>query len=900
MGEAGAQERFGLEDLVAEDQPARREAAARYLVAVPESPAVALRNFVRGGGWRRRVALLRVLGERGELRTEELLSGFKDPVWVVRLQALRAAALMDGVVLDGAVLRRMRALLEDKFVAVGREAARALVELGDFGDEDLVWACGRRDFLDLGRRMFLAWPLRFSEKGLRACLGVGEGRTEFLLKLPGRLGARGRGLLYELQKGWGDAGERCLAFGCLERARLEEPGLVALVLEALRDPGGREAGTLLGHVLPQAAKGRFLVGLEREEDEGVFEARLQIGEGARVEDKARLRDRLLAFAAERRGRVLQFLVDGKVGGLLPMALGALADAGTAPEVRRLWLRGLGAELLRERRGRGLMAGLLRGRDPERALAYRLFCVEGVFVPELPETGLALAGGRRSAPLLSLLRFQARVPLAFWRSLLGAKSPKLRWVAYQGIRGRPWPKELAESLLPLFRAEKDRSAKKALLTTLLSVRSAKGPPPPALVAREVLAEGTPYLGRKLLRVLEESGRPWATPLLRSLRETRLGPGAWVSLAVRGDGEALRRVLVDPGAYGAGELLRVRKQMAKLLREADLPLLAPLLLGDQPDFAKLEMVLWLRARPDLPARALLERAFAKAQEPELREQLAGALVERGRWDLLGKKVEAWIAKQGEEDEGLLLEMLEALPQPVPRQALPALARILAAPAARDPLQAVLLERRESFFQSRVRASMPLLMPTLRALRSANPVDFKNALILNLRDPRRSPAWFCVTKDYLAHLLLMAQEWPGTARALEPLFAWADRLGPRPSPIDGVLGLLRAGAELRAHRVVEASKTYDRGLASLHLVAPDERSLQDLASLLTGVGQDSGIKALHFRGLLLQALRFRGDRERLADILVSAEIAARGDLRSEAKLQRLRKRLLRTHDKNKKNDK
>jgi hypothetical protein len=837
------------------------------------------------------------LGERGELRVEEVLKGLEDPVWVVRLQALRAAALMNGELRDSLVLGRMRALLKDKFLAVGREAARALGSLAAFGDADLVWACGKVGFLEIGRRIYLAWPERFSGEGFRACLKVKEGRAEFLLQLPGRLEERERALLFEEQKAWGDKGERCLAFRSLEGKRLQEPGLVELVLGALKDPESREAGMLLGYVLPKEAKGKFLWELEKEKDEAVFEARLQLGEGAGREAKAPLRERLLAFPQGRRGRVLSFLVEGKVGGLLDLGVSALENPETSSELRRLWLRGLGGLLVKDSRGRALLGDLLKGKDPERALAYRLFCVEGVFVPGLPAAGLLLAGGERSGPLLSLLRFQDQVPLSFWRPLLSAESPKLRWVAFQGIRGRKWPKDFAQELLSFFREEKDRSAKKALLTTLLLVRTWDGPPKPSLVAEEVLREGKAYLDHKFLDVLEESKRPWATPLLRSLLDSRLGPGAWVSLAVRGESDALRRVFVDPGAFSVAELRRVRKRMAKLLRERDLPLLAPLLLGDVSDFAKLEIVLWLRSRKDLPALELLERAFARAEEPELREQLAGALVERGRSDLLGRTVEGWIKKKGEEDEGLLLEMLAALPQPIPKEALLALVRILVAPAARDPLQAVLLERRGSFFLGRVRASMPLVLPTLRALRSVEPEDFKNALLVNLRDPAKSPAWFCVTKDYLAHLLLMAQEWPGTARACEPLFAWADRLGPRPCPIDGVLSLLRAGSQLRMGSIREAYKAFAQGLARLHLVAPDERSLQDLASLLTGVGQDSGIAALHFRERLLKALRFRMDRERLPRILVSAEIAARGDSRSEQKLDRLREQLLNHHIKNKK---
>ncbi|HHI80566.1 MAG TPA: hypothetical protein ENK02_11355 [Planctomycetes bacterium] len=888
FGAAGAwgQGRFGLEDLVAADQPARREAAARYLVAVPESPALALRNFARRGGWRRRVALLRVLGERGELRPEEVLSGLGDEVWVVRLQALRAAALMDGALRDAAVLGRIRALLRDEFVAVGREAARALGALGVLGDPQLVWLCGRRGFGELGRRLFLAWPERFGARGFRGCLRAKEGRAEFLLRLPGRIGAGHRRLLYEEQKAWARAGERCLAYRCLGDARLREPGLVALVKRALREPGGREAGTLLGHVLPAEAKGRFLQGLEREEDEGVFEACLQMGEGAPAEAKAGLRDRLLAFEPERRERVLAFLVGAGVPGLLEMGLRALADPGADAGLRRLWLRGLGGALIRDARGRKLLAALLGTGGAERELAFHLFCIEGIFDPALPKTALALSGGRRSAPLLALLRFRDKVPLPFWLTLLQAPHPKIRWVAYQGIRGRDWPRALGARLLRLFSTEVDRSAQKALLTTLLSLRG-DGELLRRVVAA-VLAARKAYLDHKLLELLEESHRPWAAGLLRSLLASRLGPKAWVSLAVRGEPEALRRILVDPGAYGAGELRRVRKGMIGILREEDLPLLAPLLLGDTPDFAKLEIVLWLRGRKDLPARPLLESLLPKAEEPELREQVAGALVERGRWDLLGRTVEDWIRKKGEEDEGMILEMLDALPQPIPAKALPALARILAAPAARDPLRAVLLERRGSFFQGRVRASMPLVLPTLRAMRSADPEAFRAALIRNLRDPKKSPAWFCVTKDYLAHILLLAQEWEGTARACEPLFAWAERLGPRPAPIDGVLSLLRAGAELRAGRVVEASRSFDQGLASLHLVAPDERSLQDLASLLTGVGQDSGVLALHFRERLLQALRFRGDPERLGEILVSARIAARGDPRSQARLRRLERRL------------
>jgi len=895
-----SQERFSLRDLVAEEQPERREAAARYFVAVPESPGVALRNFARGGGWRYRVALLRVLGERKELGPQEILAGLKDPVWVVRRQALRAGALMDGALREHAVLAQMRRLLQDKFVAVGREAAKALGAVGEFGDAELAWACHLPRFLEVGRRIFLAWPARFSEAGFGACLQAKEGRAAFLLKLPGRLGAEGRARLFEEQKEWEDPGERCLAYRCLEGKRLQDPHLVTLVLQALKDPAGREAGRLLGHVLPQKLKGRFLLGLLQEKDAGVFEARLEIGEGARREDKALLRESLLEFPAKRRARVLRFLVEGKVGGLLSMALKKLGGAEVNSDLPVLFLRGLGTRLVRDPKGRRLLEGMLRGKDPERSLAFRLFCVEGVFVPELPLTALALAGGRRSSPLLSLLRFREKIPLSFWRSLFKAKSPKLRWVAYQGIRGRDWPKDLAESLLPLLQNESDRSAKKALLTTLLSRRRAITPPRPPQIARYVLNARKAFLDRKLLEVLEETQRPWATALLRSLLKTRLAPKAWVSLAVRGEKDALRRVLIHPSAFSAGELRRLRTPMAKLLREEDVPLLSALLLGDQADFAKLEIVLWLRMRPDLPVRELLERAYEKAKDFELREQLAGALVARGRVDLLGKAVERWISKKGDEDEGLLLEMLDALPRPLPKVTLLALARILAAPAARDPLQAVLLERRDSFFQRRVRASMPMVLPTLRALRFAKPEDFRSALIANLRDPVKSPAWFCVTKDYLAHLLLLAQEWPGTARSLDPLFAWADRLGPRPSPIDGVLGLLRAMSELRSGRTLEASKTFDEGLSALHLVAPDERSLQDLASLLMGVGQDSGIKALHFRDLWLQALRFRRDPERLAEILVSAEIAARGNLRFEQQISRLKKRLLHPKDQHKKNEK
>lgn len=851
-GDGLAPYREMLDDL---DRDEARELAMRCLVTRPESPAGALTAWAKADGgkrWWRRLTLVRVLGERGELTTAMLEKAMVDERWPVRLAAMRVTGLPPGRLSTPDKVAR---LLQDDFVLVRRECLRALARRHELSDDLYVSLLESPGFSKDLIAIYLARPAAFGPKVLRRLLARPKQAQQVLSGLPGRRLGASEVVLHDYVRGKAPAGLRCLALTALPRRSWQSP-VMPLVQQALQeDPIRDEALWALSVQLHQTEKAVLMKGAASDTREDRFLLRLRMAKGLVLEPPLRevLLGELDTCAADRIEPLVRWF-----------------EESGDPASQRGWKTRLLVRLDKSKDdelSRMILAALSPHADPAHPEIAQRFVARLAQVGPLSELAFRslqdasyvparVDFARRDVERLALharqlLRQADRVDAAFWLELLASEDRTLRWIATQGLKGRSDQPAIRKQLLRVAADEKDEGVLSGLLQSLLHGADADTA---MSLTRSVIDKKLDSLDDTLVTLLETARRPRLDSVLDLLDTSRLARRSLLVRAFRWQVPAIRKVLLQPEQFSESDLRKLRKRLARVLGKADLPLLSRYLLGEggakAAPFVRTEVVEWLRLRRDLEAGSLIERAYEAESRMEIKEGLCAALVERGRVNLLEPLVDKWMLHEDEEAFGLLFEVLGALRGKVGREQCRFLMRLFLAPMIRDPLAAIRKEHDQRTLRARLGVLYPMLQPVVERLVQADEKLIEEVLLEELRNPKLREAFAAMSKSYLLRALYVAGGYEGGVEAMRPLLALARHAVPRPHEADGAFSLLEA--EILAHQgaYAEAIANFRRGLLQLSLADWSPRLIEYLVSSLYRETEAFGSGVLRARLALLEA--------------------------------------------------
>jgi hypothetical protein len=862
------------ERLADPDRDDVREVALRSLVAQRESPADLMRAWAAGGDWRRQQSLLRVLGERGELAAAEAAAALQDARWVVRAAAARAAGQSPGTKGLDADLQR---LLADPWPAVREEALVALQARGELPPAALAAAL-RAPGTRASALAIVAAAAREFDGVVGDALTEPSLRGDVLLRLRPDCGPETTAALARLAASGEGFEVRAAALLALPRHEwLVDP--VPIVLGGLDAKGGdTQSVQRLAALLDPAMSARLVADALDDPDPERFRARLDLVRRLPESAAARLLAASATCPPERLNDCLRLLARLGTPGLVARAAEVLASPLPDP-VLRPWLMEVGPLVAADAERRSAVARFLAGDGELAATAFRILVAQRVV--DEPVLAYARREAREVAARASvLLGASAETPARYWLDLLGHADPQLRWTAAKGLAVKLGEAGVARALLAALATEAVPHPRTALVSTLLLAADQ------AVVletVESVLTRGDAELDRTLLGHLAVGKQSWLDRVLDALEGSRFGPELPRLRARRGDLVAARTCLQRLPSMSATQARTLREPLARCLQAGDLPLLAGWLgaAGGEaaPSWLREETIAWLRARRDLDATALLERALSD-EWLEVRSLAAAALVERGRREHLLPLIEAWIA--GDEDvEAILIEVLASLPAPIGDVETRFLVRLLVAPVLQDPEQQMAAEIGSKALTARVDSLHPLLRPTIEVLARADRQSFARTLADELLAPRLRTAWTCASKDYLLRGLRLAVANPPAAEVIEPVLEWAMRLSPRRPDVDGPLLLLQAQAQARSGQHAPAASTLRRALVALAMARLPVRTLELLTQEILDSGSADGLAAVAACAYLHEAVAAAAAGRRQA--AVAAGRCARSLAREDAAFER-----------------
>lgn len=845
------------------DRDEARLAALRCLSTVSDGRL--LRDWSAKGGWRRHAALLTVLAARGSASADVLVRDCSSEHWPVRAAAVRAAASIPAT---PKLTSALEVCARDRWAPVRVAALVSLFRIGALTPAVLAPAFDDPATEETAVAILAAAPKSFSsliERGIsHPRLGL-----EVLWRLAGVDVGAGR---KALRRAAGDSslsvGRRCFALLVLPRADWPQE-VPSLVLSGLAAGGASaEAVARVGSLLTREQCAVFLERLWEERDPERVRARLRVGRRAPRGAGVALLAKLTTFPLELRDDVLALLVHQRQLGLEDRAVQALRDGG---EAALPWLRQAGRQLAASEAGRAaLHAALTRG-EPLASLAYgALIAAKQIERPLLDYVASDATAGR-AGRLLSVID---HTPAAFWLPLLAHANTQMRWLAAKGLAGKTGAVGVLPGLLAALYREKARSTRSALLSSVLIGIDAAAV---GGVASWVHSTRDDTLTRTLIEHLERSPHAWADDALRSLESSRLADRVRVALAVRGDRQVCRAVLDRPAAFAAPALRRMRSALARFLDPREAARQVKLLTrarGDAatPPWVRLEIVAWLRRRPDLDVTEALTRVYGSETDVEVRENVAAALVERGRTGHLAGALAVWSAGDTDQ-EGLLLEAVAALPPRLTDSHTRFLVRLLVRPLLHDPLAMLRDELSSVFWKTRVDATYPLLRPVVQALARSEPARFKHWLGVEVDAPATRWSWACASKAYLWHVMRLATHYEGADAVLEPVLDHAQRLVPRVSALDGAISLLAARYRARQGRFAEASQLLRSGMTDLTIARVPSRAIEFIARDIDDRTTGPGWSVLEATQGLWRAAA-SPTKDVAASALASARLAARED--------------------------
>lgn len=829
------------------DQDEAREVAARYLAAIPDSPAHALRAWCRGGDWRRQVLLVRVLSERGELESDDVDPPLRSPHWPVRAAAARALGLAPEL----AGRSQLGALLRDPWAAVRREALLALHRRRELTPRMLADALRDPRLRRAAAAIHASAPRAFAPV-LQVLLDDPVLRDRVLARISGTLlDPLSRNVLraYAMATRHPPAA-RCLALLALPR---EEWPVAAptLLLESVADgTAGQSGPQRLASILDPKESARLLDRVFEETDPSRCRARLRLAGAAAVGSGAPVLRAFVRCPAEAREDALRLLVALRCPGLVEEAARVLAEERD-PSVLLPWISQVGHRIAQREAERPLLVDLLEREPPIAAAAFQVLVAARQVGPAALEFATRAQAVRRTSRLLAVAR---RTPAEFWLPLLRRDNPRLRWNAAKALAGKAAVAPVRKALLQALYREEHPLPRGALLGSVLAGMRDEGAPG---VISWVLERRDASLDQALVSWLENGDGGWVEAALRQLEGSRFDADARRIRAMRGDRAACRAVLGRVDEIAASKLRRLREPLARVLTREDMSVLERMLTGGGQTnggralpWVREEVVHWLRLRPELGGLDLLERVFLEDPALAVREASAAALVERGRTGLLMPLVDRWVVDQEEDAEGTLLEVLAALPPTLDTAQERFLVRLLIAPLMQDAVAVVGTELARSAFAGRVDALHPLLRQTTEAIARVPPARFEALLVRELRTRRVRRAWACASKTYLLRALLLAVRRPPAEIAMRPVLDWAMRLGPRPHEVDGALSLFAARAKERAGRVAEAARLWRIGQRELTLADVPAREVEQLAHDLVAGSSGPGHAVLEAKACILAA--------------------------------------------------
>ena len=859
---AQAQERVMalLEDA---DRDEAREVAARYFAALPESPAAWMRPWLDSKDWRRRQLALRVLGERGELSADELRRGLTSTDWMGRLAAARAASWASR---DHDLRGDLIACFDDRFDDVARAALASLERRAELDDATLRRALEVRSLRAAASRLIAARPRR-----KLALLDDSALAGQLDLLVGARFADDERARLRRLASQHPSLVVRCRAMLCLPRAKWPTEWLSTL-FDAWAG-SSRVAGLAdrLAGLLSAEDCARLLPDVFGDDQPRRARARLEHGSRAGRDAGRALLARIDDCDIELLDDALRTLIRLRAPGLLAHARNVLdlraesfkakragGEAGaSADDEARLaaWVRQLGTRLARDPGAHASLHALLAAPRALAEASYRSLLDARHFAApmlEFARSDLRYLG--------KLLQSPADVPLAFWLGLLRHEDEEFRWIAAKGLASRAHQPKVHRALLTSLYKEAQQKPRGALLASLLSGISAEAV---GGVVSWVLERNDKMLERRLIEFGESSKAAWVDAALDRLARSRLAGEVRVVRASRGHRASAREILARADRLPSAHLRRARKGIASSLVVDDVPRLTALLAegarGDEfaSEVLREEILAWLRARPDLPATDALLALWKKSKDDALRELCVAALVERGRIEFLQEALARWRSKTSQDDGGMLLELIGALPERLESAHVDFAVAMLVAPMTRDAVASVrfeLLQARRG--ELRIAAEYPLLRPTIAILARVDPGRFKKALTSALRNAELRVAWTCASKEYLLQALRSSVR----ARAevvLEPLIEWAARLGVRGHSADAGLAWFEARAHVRGGRYAAAALRGREALTALMIQGVPARRLESLVRDLEPESSGPPLAVLRARIALWEALASTGPR-------------------------------------------
>ncbi|MCA8969036.1 MAG: hypothetical protein KDC95_04610 [Planctomycetes bacterium] len=867
-----------------------REACARRLESEVSWTPKALSDFevrCKGAGWRGEVLWLRVASMQGAVDDADWLAGLSHVVAPVR--AIAARLLMDTVrrrASDPArdvsppLVAAVRGALLDEDHDVRSAAIDLSLDLGILRPKDLDRMLAANDDRDLARRAVRSAPRTFSTLADRWL-------TERDDALPW--------ILEDLEGAWIAPSTRDLVIGIAKDESIDDAlrlracvlcdvrgwpkDIDALLLRGLA--ANSEIAEQLLSFLEPAVAARIVGSIIESDDTNLAVRGVRALERADEATLLSTLDRVNRLVPEARAHALRILEARIPGPGTERAIREIENAVDI-EVKIDWLAAFGKRIASSHEGRMVLLRTLEAsveadRPDFAKLAFLTLITEG-------SSAKRLVAFVRRHPVHLRVFSQSRldVPQAFWIDMLRAESESAEtsYVAIRALSQYAQTPEIAAALRRVLSNDPKRSVRAAALRAYLSV------PKPldlestlSIVVRSSIAE----LDDVLVESLETNKRDYVPAALDLLATTRFAARLQVAHAIHGDDEAARRLLARFESLDGAKLRRLRSAFARVLNERDFDHLFGVLArtSDGDPFKLSEVFEWfaLRSREfggEGPAclDARLREFVRHESDPELITAARALLVRRGHLDVLEACLDRWVLQGNEDDEGLLLELLGALPNDAGRRGALLAFRICAAPVQRGLSDLLEQERETSLIAGRIETIYPAIPPIVAWMTGQPRAVLERAFDECLADPARHDLWKRFPVEAKARLLQVAARGRVALGKLATIVAEARETARAGTVCATILGMFEARIAAEAGEWERALRAFEPALRDLESLQLTERNFEVVVRDTLPTSVASPRAAIRAFGLALRS-RCTKDEDAAAALRDTARLTLRGDV-------------------------
>lgn len=867
-----------------------REACARRLESEVSWTPKALSDFetrCKDAGWRGDVLWLRVASMQRVASDEDWLAGLSHVVVPVRATAARL--LMDATRrlppahaadVSPALVAAVRGALLDEDQNVRSAVVDLSLDLGILRPGDVDRMLVANDDRELARRAIRSAPRTFSALVDR-----------WLTKRDGAL----TWILEDLEGAWIAPSTRDLVIGIAKDESIDEAirlracvlcdvhewpeDIDALLLRGLA-ASSEVAEQLLSFLEPEVAA--RLVGSILESDDTNLAVR-----GVRALERAdeatllTTLDRVNRLVPEARAQALRILEARIPGPGTERAVREIENAVDI-EVKIDWLAAFGKRIASSHEGRMVLlrtleASVAADRPDFAKLAFLTLITEGSSAKRLLDFVR-----RHPVHLQVFSQSRLEVPQEFWIDMLRTESESADtcYVAIRALSQYAQTPEIAAALRRVVSNDPKRSVRAAALRAYLSV------PNPlelestlSVVVRSSIAE----LDDVLVESLETNKRDYVPSALDMLADTRLAERLQVARAIHGHDEDARRLFSRFESLDGAKLRRLRSAFARVLTERDLDHLFDVLSrpSDADPFKLSEVFEWFALRAgDLRGEGAASldsrlREFVRHEsDPELITAARALLVRRGHIDVLEACLDRWVTKGSEDDEGLLLELLGALPSEAGQRGALLAFRICAAPVERGLSELLEQERDTSLVAGRIETIYPAIPPVVAWMTGQPRPVLERAYEDYLADPTRRDLWKRFPVEAKVRLLQVAARGRVALGKLETIVTEARETARAGTVCATILGLFEARIAAEAGEWERALRAFEPALRDLESLQLTERNFEVVVRDTLPTSMASPRAAIRAFGLALRS-RCIQDAGAASALRECATLALRGDV-------------------------